>query len=66
MGFIPHIILPTSNLTYNQIIQGVVNGIYDMVIGDVTITAIRREKVSFSNSIFDNSVRIIMRSVDLL
>ena len=42
-----------------------------MVVGDVTITAARREIVAFSSSIFDNSLRIIIRktsnaNVDLL
>jgi ABC-type amino acid transport substrate-binding protein len=32
-----------------------------MVMDDVTITATRRQIVAFSNSIFDNSLRIIMR-----
>ena len=71
MKFIPHVILTPSNQTYNQIIQDLANGVYDIIMGDVTVTAARRKIVSFSNSIFDNSLRIIMRksrdeSVDLL
>lgn len=71
MKFNPDVILAPSNKTYNQIIQDLANGVYDVIMGDVTITATRRKLVSFSNSIFDNSLRIIMRksrdeSVDLL
>ncbi|CAF4296832.1 unnamed protein product [Rotaria sp. Silwood2] len=70
MGFTPQIILASSNQTYDGLIDSVANGLYDLVIGDVTVTAKRRKIVSFSNSIFDNSLRIIVRktspvSVDL-
>ncbi|CAF3849608.1 unnamed protein product, partial [Rotaria sp. Silwood1] len=61
IGFIPNIQLAPSNQTYSGLIQAVVNGQYDIVIGDVTVTATRRELVGFSNAIFDNSLRIIMR-----
>ncbi|CAF2846810.1 unnamed protein product [Rotaria sp. Silwood2] len=71
IGFIPNIDIAPSNQTYIGLIQAVANGDYDIVIGDVTITAMRRESVGFSNAIFDNSLRIIMRktpdvSIDLL
>ncbi|CAF1234204.1 unnamed protein product [Rotaria sordida] len=71
IGFIPKIQLVPSNQTYSGLIQAVVNGYYDIVIGDVTVTAIRRELVDFSNAIFDNSLRIMMRktpdvSIELL
>ncbi|CAF1226955.1 unnamed protein product [Rotaria sp. Silwood1] len=61
MKFIHQILLAPSNQTYAELVRAVINGDYDIVIGDVTITASRREKVGFSNSIFDNSLRIIMR-----
>ncbi|UJR27764.1 hypothetical protein I4U23_009037 [Adineta vaga] len=61
MKFIPQIILAPANKTYTEVIQDVTKGVYDMMIGDVEITAARREIVSFSSSIFDNSLRIIMR-----
>ncbi|CAF2909700.1 unnamed protein product [Rotaria sp. Silwood2] len=71
IGFIPNIQLVPINQTYSGLIQEVVNGHYDIVIGDVTVTSIRRELVGFSNAIFDNSLRIIMRktpgvSIELL
>ncbi len=61
MGFIPNIILVPSNQTYNGLVDAVANGVYDMVVADLTITAARSEKVAFSRSIFDNSLRIIIR-----
>ncbi|CAF4304320.1 unnamed protein product, partial [Rotaria sordida] len=39
LGFISDIRLAPSNLTYNQIIQKVANGDYDILIGDVTVTS---------------------------
>ena len=62
MGFTSSIIVAPSNLTYAEIIGMVASGVYDIVVGDVTITSQRREIVSFSNSIFDNSLRIISRN----
>jgi len=61
LGFIPEIKIVPGNHTYNSLVDGVVNGIYDIVIADVTVTASRTERVSFSNSIFDNSLRVIIR-----
>ncbi|CAF1281133.1 unnamed protein product [Rotaria sp. Silwood1] len=71
MEFIPIIELAPSNQTYSGLIQAVENGVYDIVIGDITVTAIRRERVGFSTAIFDNYLRIIMRktsdvNIDLL
>lgn len=43
MGFIPIITSLPSNYTYNGLIDAVANNVYDMVIGDVTILAARRE-----------------------
>ncbi|CAF1263486.1 unnamed protein product [Rotaria sordida] len=62
---------PSSNQTYTQIVQSLNDGAYDIIVADVTVTSIRRELVGFSNGIFDNSLRIIMRkssdiNVDLL
>jgi ABC-type branched-subunit amino acid transport system substrate-binding protein/ABC-type amino acid transport substrate-binding protein len=70
MGFIPELILAT-NMTYLKIVKEVANGVYDMFIGDVTITATRREIADFSNPIFDNALRLVVRkkpdaTIDLL
>jgi ABC-type amino acid transport substrate-binding protein len=60
-----------SNQNYDQMTQAVANNVYDVIVGDVTITAKRRTIADFSNSIFDTSLRIILRqgsvvSVNLL
>ncbi|CAF0904995.1 unnamed protein product [Adineta steineri] len=61
MSFIPQIILVPSNNTYDDLIDAVANGMYDMVVADVTVTAAREEIVDFSTSIFDDSLQIIIR-----
>ena len=62
MGFIPNITMLPSNHSYDGLIDEVANNVYDMVIGDVTILAVRREEAGFSSSIFDNSLRVIIRN----
>ncbi|CAF4140182.1 unnamed protein product, partial [Rotaria sordida] len=62
MKFIPIIELAPSNMSYDKFVQSVSTGVYDIAIGDVTVTSARREYVGFSNAIFDNSLRIIMRT----
>ncbi|CAF1331286.1 unnamed protein product [Rotaria sordida] len=71
MGFIPYIIYPPANQTYDGLIKAVATSVCDVAIGDITVTAKRREIVDFSTSIFDNSLRIIVRQtktvhIDLL
>jgi ABC-type branched-subunit amino acid transport system substrate-binding protein/ABC-type amino acid transport substrate-binding protein len=61
MKFIPNITLVSSNVSYDGLIDAVVNGDYDMVVADMAITDARSEIVDFSYSIFDNSLRIIIR-----
>ena len=61
-GFIPNIQLVVVNVSYSELIEAVEKGVYDIIMGDVTITSNRRKLVDFSNSIFDNSLRIIMRA----
>ncbi|UJR16824.1 hypothetical protein I4U23_003723 [Adineta vaga] len=65
MGFVPNITFLPSNQSYNALIDAVANNIYDMVVGDVTVYADRREKIAFSAAIFDNSLRIIMRNTPI-
>ncbi|CAF4021535.1 unnamed protein product [Adineta steineri] len=71
LGFIPNIDIPSVNLTRNELMEAVANGVYDILMGDLTVTAARREIVGFSSSIFDTSTIIIMRdtpdvTIDLL
>ncbi|CAF2146466.1 unnamed protein product [Rotaria magnacalcarata] len=50
----------SSNQTYAALVQAISNGDYDNVIGDVTVISSRREIVSFSIGILDNSLSIII------
>ncbi|CAF1037353.1 unnamed protein product [Rotaria sp. Silwood1] len=61
MGFIPQITVVPENSTYNSLVDAVVNGVFDIVVADLTVTSARSERVSFSSSIFDNSLRVITR-----
>ena len=61
MGFIPNITVFPSNQSYNSLVDLVEHGLYDMVVADLTITSNRRERITFSTAIFDNSLRIIVR-----
>ncbi|CAF1006537.1 unnamed protein product [Adineta steineri] len=61
MGFIPNITLLSSDYSYDGLVDDIANNVYDIVAGDVTIIAARREKVSFTDSIYDNSLRVIIR-----
>ena len=67
MNFIPNITILHKSF-HKKYLYAVADGEYDMIIGDVTVTVERREIVSFSTSIFDDSLRIIIRkpmSVDV-
>ncbi|CAF4355095.1 unnamed protein product, partial [Rotaria sordida] len=61
IGFVSDIQLVQSNQPYSESVEAVAKGDYDIIIGDVTITAARIELVDFSNVIFDTSVGIIAR-----
>ena len=70
MRFDTQIMVAPSDQTYNGLVQAVADNVYDIVVGDVTILSARRKIVDFSNSIYDNSIRIIARkstaeSIDL-
>ncbi|CAF2637256.1 unnamed protein product [Rotaria sp. Silwood2] len=61
MGFNARIKTAPLNQTYAGLIEDVANDKYDVVFGDVRVTAKRKELVAFSIVIFDNSLRIITR-----
>ncbi|CAF1551822.1 unnamed protein product, partial [Rotaria sordida] len=63
IGFVSDIQLVQSNQPYSESVEAVAKGDYDIIIGDVTITAARIELVDFSNVIFDTSVGIIARRI---
>ena len=61
MGFTPELVLMSTNHSYIGVVETVANGEYDIVVGDITATSKRRELVLFSTSIYDYSLRLIMR-----
>ena len=61
MNFTPQLILAPINQTYTGLVRSVARGDFDIVIGDVTVTSLRREIAAFSTSIFDNALRLIIR-----
>ena len=61
MKFIPVLDLARPEQSYSNLIQAVVRGDYDFVVSDMTVTSARRSLVTFSTSIFDNSLRLIIR-----
>ena len=61
MNFVPELIFVAPNITVPTLLNEVASGDYDMFISQVTVTSSRIEKVAFSTSIFDNSLRLIMR-----
>ncbi|CAF1370247.1 unnamed protein product [Adineta ricciae] len=60
-GFIPELVLAPSNTTYGGMIQAVVDNVYDIVIGDITVTSTRREIVDFSTPFYDNTFSVIIK-----
>ncbi len=48
MRFIPHIAL-VSDQSFDEIVDAVANGVYDMFVAQTTITATRSEIVGFSS-----------------
>ena len=61
MGFIPDLVLMSTNHSYIGVVETVANGEFDIFVGDMTATSKRRELVVFSTSIYDYSLRLIMR-----
>ncbi|CAF1612015.1 unnamed protein product [Rotaria sp. Silwood1] len=64
LNFSATLILAPSNQTYTQTVFSVNKGVYDIVIGDVTVTAARSEVVGFSSPIYDNSLRLVVRQAN--
>jgi ABC-type amino acid transport substrate-binding protein len=61
IGFIPNIELAPLNLSYNGLVQSVADGVFDIVVSDVTVTSARIKRADFSSSIYENAYSIVMR-----
>ncbi|CAF3993101.1 unnamed protein product, partial [Rotaria sordida] len=64
LGFKATLLLKPSDQTYNEFVRAVSEGVYDIIIGAITVTSPRREIVGFSSAIYDNSLRTIVRQVN--
>jgi len=60
-GFIPNIELAPSTLSYNELVQSVADGVYDIMVADVTVTSARSKIVDFSSQTYENAYVILMR-----
>lgn len=61
LKFMPDNQLAPDTKSYNDVINDVVAGIYDIVVADVTLTATRRQMVDFSSRISDTSMHLLVR-----
>ncbi|CAF3285004.1 unnamed protein product [Rotaria sp. Silwood2] len=63
MGFIPVITLAKPTTEYNELVEGVANGLFDTVMTTIIITEKRRRIVDFSIALLPSSIRVITRKV---
>ena len=61
MGFVPELVLASTNQSYTGAVRSMRNGEYDIIVSDMTVTSERRELAVFSTSIYDYSLRLVMR-----
>ena len=61
MGFVPELVLASTNQSYTGAVRRMRNGEYDIIVSDMTVTSERRELAVFSTSIYDYSLRLVMR-----
>ncbi|CAF4071098.1 unnamed protein product [Adineta steineri] len=61
MGFIPVIMLAKPTIRYDELVGGVANDSYDIVMSSIDINAKRNQIVDFSIAIMPASYRIIVR-----
>jgi len=61
MNFIKNITIASMETSYNELIDCVQNGTYDIVMADLTQTASRLDKVDFSVTIYNNVMRLVTR-----
>ena len=61
MEFVLEILMAPLNQTYAGLVDAVANEDLDMVVGDVLTTSTRRKRVAFSATIYDFSLRLLVR-----
>jgi ABC-type amino acid transport substrate-binding protein len=61
MGFNSTLIVAPIHASYDELVECVHNGTYEIVMADLTQTASRADKVDFSVSIYNNYLRLVVR-----
>ncbi|CAF4103195.1 unnamed protein product [Rotaria sp. Silwood1] len=61
MGFRPVIMIAKPTIEYNELVDGVPNGLFDTVMTSVAINTKRSRIVDFSIAIIPHSYRILIR-----
>ena len=61
MNFTPELRMAPYSVRHPELFQAVAKGDYDMIVADIIATSDRRELVAFSASIYDYSLRLIVR-----
>jgi ABC-type amino acid transport substrate-binding protein len=55
-----YIVAPIET-SYDELVECVQNGTYEVVMADLTITSSRTDKIDFSYPIYDNTIRLVIR-----
>jgi ABC-type amino acid transport substrate-binding protein len=61
MNFTPELRMAPYSVDHSGLFQAVAKGEYDIIVADIIATSGRRELVAFSASIYDYSLRLIIR-----
>ena len=61
MGFIPVVMLARPTTTFDELVEGVANGLFDTVMDTITINAQRNSIVHFSKPLLPSSIRVVIR-----
>ncbi|CAF3386065.1 unnamed protein product, partial [Rotaria sp. Silwood2] len=64
LGFNATLLLKPPDQTYTDFVLSVSEGVYDIIIADVTVTSARSKIVDFSSPIYDNSLRLVVRQAN--
>lgn len=61
MGFIPVVTLTKPTTEYNELVEEVANGLFDIVMSTIIVTEKRSEIVDFSVAVLPSSIRVVTR-----
>ncbi|CAF4754926.1 unnamed protein product [Rotaria sp. Silwood1] len=60
-GFSSNLIVAPDDISYDELVECVRNGTYEIVMADLAQTPSRSNKIDFSVSIYDNYMRLVIR-----